>query len=145
MRGLVEFFWERRAEILARKQEYYVENLARLTRYKREYVASHPDAHAQLGRRYRARKSGAEGSHTTEEWRGLCADYFGRCAYCSAVIASEACVDHIVSLRRGGSDAIDNLVPSCRACNSSKCDRPLVVFLATTKRPLGTARLAVRT
>lgn len=29
-------------------------------------------------------------------------------------------IDHVVPLSRGGSNALDNLVPCCTSCNSSK-------------------------
>jgi 5-methylcytosine-specific restriction endonuclease McrA len=51
----------------------------------------------------------------------------GRCAYCGAPATS---ADHVVALAAGGSNGIENLVPACAFCNSSKRDRPLAEFLA---------------
>jgi 5-methylcytosine-specific restriction endonuclease McrA len=47
--------------------------------------------------------------------------YGGRCAYCGEPITQKAMqVDHIHPKYLGGSDDIENLNPSCRACNNYK-------------------------
>jgi 5-methylcytosine-specific restriction endonuclease McrA len=42
------------------------------------------------------------------------------CDYCGA-IATE--IDHVQPLSRGGTHDLNNLVPSCKSCNSSKKDK----------------------
>lgn len=59
----------------------------------------------------------------------------GRCYYCGAqtTVRSgegvstplEFCIDHVIPQSLGGNHDLDNLVPSCRACNSSKGGRTL--------------------
>lgn len=45
----------------------------------------------------------------------------GHCAYCGCKIElKDMQIDHIKSKRNGGSDDIENLYPSCRACNFYK-------------------------
>lgn len=47
--------------------------------------------------------------------------YNGRCAYCGRKITiNEMQMDHIISLKNGGSNNIDNINPSCRLCNERK-------------------------
>lgn len=47
--------------------------------------------------------------------------YSGRCAYCGCEITAKTMqVDHIVPIRAGGTDNLDNLNPSCRLCNHYK-------------------------
>lgn len=50
-----------------------------------------------------------------------------RCRYCGGE-ASEA--DHVIPKSKGGSDAAENLVASCRSCNASKGDNLLHPALA---------------
>lgn len=50
-----------------------------------------------------------------------------RCSYCERPAVSW---DHVEPRARGGGSESDNLVPACRACNSTKGMLPLVVFLA---------------
>ena len=45
----------------------------------------------------------------------------GHCAYCGTVISLKGMhVDHLRSLKRGGTDDLDNLMPSCSLCNTYK-------------------------
>lgn len=45
----------------------------------------------------------------------------GHCAYCGCEISLQTMrVDHIVPLRKGGPDTMDNMWPACRSCNHYK-------------------------
>lgn len=47
--------------------------------------------------------------------------FFGHCAYCGKQIGiKDMQVDHFKPKRQGGTDGIDNLMPSCRRCNHYK-------------------------
>lgn len=70
---------------------------------------------------YRARKAGASGTHTLQEWETLKAKYMYMCLCCKKnepKIKLEQ--DHIVPLSRGGRNDIGNIQPLCRSCNSIK-------------------------
>jgi predicted nucleic acid-binding Zn ribbon protein len=54
------------------------------------------------------------------------------CAYCGGPGGG---VDHIDSLAGGGLDDLENLTGACVACNSSKRDRPLLVWLLARRAP----------
>lgn len=57
----------------------------------------------------------------------------GRCYYCGTQLdhpestghtgVRNFTVDHVIPVSLGGTDALENLVPCCKRCNSSKCDR----------------------
>jgi hypothetical protein len=70
--------------------------------------------------RRRARRRGAVGFHTSDEWKALQAAHGGLCAYCR--LRPGVTKDHIVPLSRGGSDWIENIAPACRSCNARKRD-----------------------
>lgn len=59
---------------------------------------------------------------TVEEWAELVEEWDGRCAYCG-VTPMVLTQDHAVPIARGGEHSIDNIVPACQPCNSSKGDR----------------------
>lgn len=80
---------------------------------------ANPERNQTKSRRHRVRKLGAAGSHTTEQWLALLATYGGYCAYCGHA-ATTLTMDHWTPLYRGGSDDIDNILPACKLCNSSK-------------------------
>lgn len=77
----------------------------------------------------RALKRGAEGSHTAKEWLQAL-EYYGRmCAYCLIPVEAPQ-KEHVVALINGGSNYIENLVPSCPSCNARKGAKTLVQFLS---------------
>ncbi len=77
----------------------------------------------------RARKSNAPGPHhTAKQWVDKRAEYDQRCAYCFRK-PKRLTLDHVVPLIRGGSNAIENCVPACATCNSSKGAKDLRVWL----------------
>jgi uncharacterized protein YdaU (DUF1376 family) len=69
-------------------------------------------------RRLRLADARLLGTHTAEEWDEMKSAY-GRCLKCGA-LTTEPVKDHIVPIYQGGSDAITNLQPLCRNCNSAK-------------------------
>jgi len=64
--------------------------------------------------------------HTEEEWESKKEQYNNRCFYCGK--ASKLTKDHIVPISLGGSNNIDNIVPSCWACNYKKRARRIEYF-----------------
>jgi len=78
----------------------------------------------------------AKESRRDHRWKKLRLRILARdaytCHYCGDT-ANE--VDHIVPLKRGGSDDTDNLVACCRSCNIRKKDTSVGVFLARLATP----------
>jgi hypothetical protein len=50
------------------------------------------------------------------------------CCYCGE--RERLSVDHLIPIKRGGMNSGDNLVWACRQCNSSKCARDVLEWLA---------------
>lgn len=71
-----------------------------------------------LSRQYLYRKKGAGGYPTFHQVNGLYARYLGLCAYCNLNKATS--IDHVLPISRGGNNNIENLLPACVSCNSSK-------------------------
>lgn len=45
----------------------------------------------------------------------------GKCVYCGVLVdVDDRCMDHVIPRIDGGSNQIENLVLSCRSCNSIK-------------------------
>ena len=66
----------------------------------------------------KARRRGAIGNFTAEQWAARCAEFGNKCAHCGTTEALE--IDHIKPISLGGTNTIDNVQPLCRRCNSSK-------------------------
>lgn len=98
-------------------RQHREENRAR----EREWTRRNPERRRAKGHRRRARAAHAEGFWTHDEWLGLVASYWNACAYCGRFV--QLTVDHRVSLSRGGSNWIWNLLPACGRCNRRKGSR----------------------
>ena len=64
---------------------------------------------------------------TKEQWSRLQTTW-GGCAYCGATgVALQR--DCVLAISRGGRYTLDNVVPACRACNTSKCSNEVTSWL----------------
>lgn len=75
-----------------------------------------------LKRNYHYRKDGAKGTHTLQDEIDLFKRYDNKCAYCGN---KQQGIDHVIPIRRGGLNTIDNLLPCCLSCNSKKKNKLL--------------------
>jgi HNH endonuclease len=64
---------------------------------------------------------------TNEQWTALQAAW-GGCAYCGAT-DKPLQRDCILALSRGGRYTVDNVVPACLSCNTSKCNDEVTGWL----------------
>lgn len=69
-------------------------------------------------RSQRMAEARSKGTHTKAEWEAL-RDIIGCCARCGRTDMNLE-KDHIVPIYQGGSDAIENIQPSCAPCNAQK-------------------------
>jgi 5-methylcytosine-specific restriction endonuclease McrA len=114
-------------------RRYRERNPERAKAIHRKYRLRHPEKHRAATRRWRelnparhahvqaarrARELQASGTHTYAEWKALLAVHGHRCAYCGST--GKLTKDHCLPLKRGGSHAIENIVPACRPCNQRK-------------------------
>lgn len=124
-----------REHTLAYSREYYSKNKIQINKNSREHNAySTPEsrkkryesdkANAKIRmHKYKARKKDLKATLTKAQWDS-CVIYFNReCAYCGE--DSNICQEHVIPVFSGGSYSSDNIVPACKRCNSSKCNREL--------------------
>lgn len=101
-----------------------------------KWKKKHPENLRILSKRRRAKKKGAEGFHTEQEWKQKKKEYNYRCAYCGvheSIFKNKykdkrwwkLTEDHVIALTKGGSDYIQNIVPSCITCNLYKYNKML--------------------
>ena len=99
--------------IRARQLRWAKENQARIALYAQER---------------RAREAGASGSTTPAQLQARI-DYYGNaCWVCQAPYEA---IDHVFSLKQGGTNWPANLRPICKACNSAKGSKHPLTFLET--------------
>lgn len=85
-------------------------------------MRENPEVRRANESRRRAKKRGADGTHTVEEWLRLVEKFGGKCLY-PGCDSTEVTRDHVLPLVMGGSDAIDNIQPLCLSHNSAKGGR----------------------
>lgn len=123
-----------REQVKEAGRAYYAKNKDRYADNQRKWVAANRETKRASKHRRRAKELGAEGSHTADEVRRLIAAYNHCCAYCQKPITRFE-LDHRIPLTRGGTDWIENILPACRQCNASKCDRTEDEFRAPNPAP----------
>ncbi len=128
-------FAQRTEERRARRTE---EEKKKAKADNRLWQQENADKIAIAGAKRKADKASAPGPHHTKEQRTkMFEEHGGLCFYCGAQATS---LDHVVPLSRGGSDAIENCVPACRSCNSSKRNKLLSEWV---KRPLYRSKIVL--
>ena len=82
---------------------------------------------ATAARRRKRRMDRVEQDLTAEQWVDL-REAWGGCAYCGAT-DTPLQRDCVLALSRGGRYTLDNIVPACRSCNTSKCNDEVTGWL----------------
>lgn len=86
------------------------------------YRRAHPESDLAKTKRRNALKRGAGiATLTRSQWDALKVLYGHRCVYCGTR-SMRLTQDHVIPLSKGGQHAMDNVVPACISCNSSKHD-----------------------
>jgi len=108
-------------QMSAGSRRYYENNKDAHAARCKSWADRNPDRANARFKRYKARKKGAKGSHTLDEWTALCESVGGLCLRCGSDGPLDE--DHVVPLSKGGSDDISNIQPLCHSCNAWKIDK----------------------
>ena len=101
---------------------------------------------ARASRRRKRRMDRVEHDLSPEQWLALQAAW-GGCAYCGAA-DKPLQRDCVLALSRGGRYTLENIVPACRSCNTSKCNDEVTGWLRRKRldeRAFLLRHLAIRT
>ena len=82
---------------------------------------------ARAARKRQRRMARVEHDLTDAQWSAL-KDAWGGCAYCGATDRALQ-RDCVLALSRGGRYTLDNIVPACRSCNTSKCNEEVTTWM----------------
>jgi 5-methylcytosine-specific restriction endonuclease McrA len=105
-------------------------NIDRYRENARNYRKANPERIKQLSKNRYARKRGAQGSHTEEEFKDVIRRQKGRCLYCGCKLTKKnSSRDHWIALVNKGSNSISNIVGACRICNARKMDKDPHVYM----------------
>lgn len=116
----------RRRSFVGRDREDVERRLAAWVAENRKRIAA--PSYGPRGRQVHMERARGLGSHTAQEWREKVATYGGLCHYCQRPRMLVTHKDHVIPITRGGSDGLDNVVPTCADCNEEKSTMTGVEF-----------------
>jgi 5-methylcytosine-specific restriction endonuclease McrA len=118
---------QRRIKMVERSHKCYMRHRSERVAHVKAYNKAHPEVVRPVHARHRYKLLNVEGSYTRFEFEEKCRALGNRCVYCGRDnIKLEP--DHVVPVSKGGTNYIDNVVPSCRSCNAQKKDRSVEDF-----------------
>lgn len=105
----------------------------------KEWRMANPEEARVISRTRRLLRLNVPGSHTTEEWIGLCVRFGMRCVICGKAKTLEP--DHIIPVTWIGmtSNCISNIQPACRLCNTRRGNRSAIDYRSTPFTGFGEA------
>jgi 5-methylcytosine-specific restriction endonuclease McrA len=120
-----EYRIKNRDHRLVRGREYHFKNRDKLNEQKKQYFKENP--HIAFNNSMQRCDLIGDEEITKDMWFDVMMSTSFKCRYCEIdLTTSNRSLDHIVPLTKKGAPAdIDNLVPSCKSCNSSKRERLL--------------------
>jgi 5-methylcytosine-specific restriction endonuclease McrA len=83
---------------------------------------------AVAARRRKRRMDAVEHDLSTEQWSALKDAWANGCAYCGTT-GKPLQRDCVLAISRGGRYTLDNIVPACGSCNTSKCNEEVTGWL----------------
>lgn len=109
-----------------RKRYYYNNKKEELQRHK-DWCIKNPEKVKEFSRikkqKRKAMKKQLPNNFTLKDWN-KCKEYFNNeCAYCGCL--DNLAQDHVIPITKGGGYIKDNIIPACKSCNSSKCDKDM--------------------
>jgi hypothetical protein len=118
-----EYYADNSELIKSRVAEYRKNNKGKIYEGNKRYYQTQAgiESRRRAGHIRKARTFNLKATFTPELW-GFCKEYFGNnCAYCGKKHV-KLTQDHFIPVVKGGTYTVDNILPACRSCNSSKQD-----------------------
>lgn len=127
-----------RERIRERQRRYRIENYEARLAHERQYRAQNRDKEKERHQRYqkenndkirvhthnrRARIRAASGRFTSADIERQLKGQKGKCYYASPECRGKLTIEHLVPLKRGGTNSADNIVLACEFHNFSKQDK----------------------
>lgn len=109
---------QRKEYIKKYMKKYMKEHAEYYREMNRRYKKKHRDKCNTICQRYRNKKRQLPSTLTVKQWRQIKQHFNNRCSYCGKELPLTQ--DHFIPLSKGGEYSKNNIIPSCKSCNSSK-------------------------
>jgi len=120
------------SKILAVKSlKYYREHKEKMGNTARLWQISNMDAVRVAINRSRSRKKKLSSTLTTKQWKDAKEYFNNECAYCGKILPLAQ--EHFIPISMGGEHTHNNIIPSCKSCNSYKYNRDFFNWYPTFK------------
>ena len=99
-------------------KNYAIQNRSKIRAIKSKWKKNNKEAVLLNTQTRLAKKRSLLATLTTEQWETINTVFDRKCAYCGKERELEQ--DHFIALSNGGEYTHNNIIPSCKSCNSSK-------------------------
>lgn len=94
---------------------------SKCSKYNSEWKRNNLDSLTKYRHKRKALLMKAPNHLTTHQWSQIKLSFNCKCAYCG--MAKKLTQDHFIPVDNGGEYTLNNIIPSCQSCNSSKKNR----------------------
>lgn len=112
-------------------KERYDKNKERILEYGKKWRKENPEKVAEHVKRYNQKKNSLPHTLTEDEWNNALKKFNYKCAYCGKKVVLQK--DHFIPVSKDGGYTVENIVPSCGSCNSSKNNQDFFEWYPTYK------------
>jgi len=115
-----------------RGRKYREENKEARKKTRDKYYSNNKEKCKTYWQIRRSKKLKLPFALTAKQWAQIKIDFNDECAYCGEKLPLTQ--EHFLALSKGGEQTIDNIIPACRSCNCSKCDKIFLDWYPNHKR-----------
>jgi len=120
-------YYKNNKEVIKMHNKIYKENNKEITAKRmNEYQKNNRNKFNISNQKRRAGKKLLPNNLTSIQWYEIKTMFNNKCAYCGEdkLLAQE----HLIALSKGGEYTVNNIIPSCKSCNSSKGDKDFFIW-----------------
>jgi len=113
-----KYYKENTESISSQQKIYYQNNIEYFAISNKQWRTDHPEEQRITNERRRSRVRNLRHTFTTAQWKEAKIHFDHRCAFCDEEVPLT--MEHVACVTKGGEFTRDNIIPSCKSCNSKK-------------------------
>jgi len=100
---------------------YYELNKGTISKRIKQYQKDNKEKCNAITQKHNALKKGLESSLTDKQWQETKQHFNDKCCYCGKRLPLT--YEHFIPVTKSGEYTVNNIIPSCQSCNSSKSNK----------------------